>query len=110
MSSLQLFKCTNFSSTDTPEYFLDANPVIKCFTAAHLRWGLGFGVSFFTLWRIIFPLILLKKVVARAYDPYKRLRYSFVFTGMAHKYYYWEFVILIRKEVMVLILVFLRPF
>lgn len=106
-AALKLFICSNLSTDDDPEYYLDANPDIQCYQGTHLTWALLFGLPIFLIWGIILPVTLYKKAKKAKDLPYKRIRYLFIFSGMREEKYYWEFVILLRKQLMVLILVFL---
>ncbi len=79
---------------------------IKCFVGQHQYWAYGLGLSAFCLWVLGIPLVvflLLRKNIktltimdiqglsdeeALAAITIKT-RYSFVFHGYKHEYYYW---------------------
>lgn len=62
----------------------------------------------FVIWDVILPILLFFKMKKVSKDKFLKLRYLLVFAGMREQTYYWEFVILLRKNAMVIILIFLK--
>ena len=54
------------------------------------------------------PILFFFRIKKIRNDPLKKLRVGFIFSGLRPEYYYWEFVILLRKLTMVVIFVFMR--
>jgi len=110
-TTLEVFKCENFSSKDSPIYFMTDNSETKCWTAYHLLWGCAIALPNFLLWTIIMPLVLFNVLRKRAKDLHDvdiYAKYSFVYEGLKKERYYWEFLIIGRKALVIIIFVFLN--
>ena len=105
-----LFECRNIYRVDSPLYHMAADYDVRCWTSSHMLWVATSGVLTITLWGIIVPLIIFinirraKKSILK-FEGTKALKYCFIVFGYREKTYYWEFVILIRKY-LILIIVF----
>jgi len=87
------------------------NSDTKCWTAYHLLWGCAIAIPNFLLWTIIMPLMLfnvLKKRAKNLHDVEIYAKYSFVYEGLKRERYYWEFLIIARKTLVIIIFVFLN--
>jgi hypothetical protein len=105
-----MFQCDNLYREDTATYYLTSNYDIQCYTKEHLSWTLGLGVPDIAIWGLIFPLGAFAILFRNRYqleDPRVRRRYAFLYRGYERTRYYWEFFIIFRKEVLVVLLVFL---
>lgn len=103
-NALSLFRCKNFGSDSNPHHFLMQNPAIECYTGGYYVWIFLFSIPVYLLWGIIGPIVLFRKVKRAKSNPNERLKYFYLFCGFKPEYYYWEFVILIRKNIIILIL------
>jgi len=105
-----LFRCENFSSDESPVYFLLDETEVKCWTKFHILWSVIIGLPNLILWTVIFPLFLFKviseDVKKKKGSNHKEGEYSFIYTGLKPGRFYWEFVIMIRKVLFIVILVF----
>jgi len=84
---------------------------VQCWTPFHILWSVGIALPFFLLWGIVLPVILFRKLVLCSNNLDNQETYSkfaFVYEGMKKRRYYWEFVILIRKTLIVIIFVFVN--
>mmetsp|Transcript_19745 Transcript_19745/g.16913 ORF Transcript_19745/g.16913 Transcript_19745/m.16913 type:complete len:264 (-) Transcript_19745:665-1456(-) len=110
-SCLQLFNCQNFQDDANPKFFMDDDPQVECWTRQHAIWTLGIALPFFLIWGIVLPLFLFIKVrrkLANKDDVAGHAKFSFVFEGLKKTKYYWEFLTVVRKVVIVIIFVFLH--
>ena len=92
-------------------YFMAKDSEVQCWTPFHILWSVGIALPFFLLWGIVLPVILFRKLVMSSktldnQDTYSK--FAFVYEGMKKRRYYWEFVILIRKTLIVIIFVFVN--
>ena len=108
-SGFLLFQCQNIYRTDSPLYHMVGDYDVQCWTSSHLLWAATTGVLTISLWGIIVPLIIFFKV-RRAkrsvlkFEGTKALKYSFIVFGYKEETWYWEFVILIRKYLILIII------
>jgi len=110
-TTLEMFRCKNYTSDSDPVYYMKGDSETECWTSLHLFWSLVIALPNFVFWTILLPLILLlvlKKNAKNLNDPEIYARYSFVYEGLKKERYYWEFLILTRKTLIVIIFVFLN--
>jgi len=108
---LEIFKCENFGSDDDPVYFMTDNSETQCWTSYHLLWGCAVAIPMFFLWTIFMPSMLfnvLRKRAKNLHDPEIYAKYSFVYEGLKNERYYWEFLIIGRKTLVIIVYVFLN--
>ena len=104
-----LFECQNIYRTDSPQYHLVQDYNVECWTSSHLLWVVTTGVITISLWGLIMPLIIFinvkrKKQRILRFEGTGALKYSFIVFGYREEVYYWEFVILIRKYLVLIII------
>jgi len=90
---------------------MDEDPQHECWTAAHFSWALGVAMPSFLIWGLILPFILFRKLKKRSknlHDLEVYAKYSFVYEGLKKNRYYWEFVNVFRKMIVIVIGVFLN--
>mmetsp|Transcript_39833 Transcript_39833/g.35546 ORF Transcript_39833/g.35546 Transcript_39833/m.35546 type:complete len:162 (+) Transcript_39833:268-753(+) len=107
--NLKSFQCQNLYRNDTPERYLKEDYDILCFEGEHLSWALGFYLPLILFWMIILPvalIIILTRHRKKLANKDIKEKYSFLFRGFKLKYYFWEFIILTRKYLLMLIAVF----
>jgi len=110
-ATLEMFRCVNYGSESDPIYFMKEDSEIQCWTYLHVFWSVIIALPNFVLWTIALPLILLKvlrKNAKNLSNPELYAKYSFVYEGLKKDKYYWEFVILTRKSLLIIIFVFLN--
>jgi len=109
-STLELFKCQNYTPSSSATYFMAEDSEVQCWTGLHILWSVGVALPFFLLWGFVLPIVLFRKLVVSKdlENAETYTRFAFIYEGMKKKRYYWEFVILIRKTLVVLIFVFLN--
>jgi len=109
-ATFTLFRCENFSSDESPVYFLLDQTEVQCWTKFHILWSMFIGLPNLILWTIVLPLLLLKIISKDTKQTkgssQKDFEYSFIYTGLKHQKFFWEFVIMIRKVLFIIILVF----
>ena len=92
------------------EYYLTSDYEIMCFSAEHLKW-----VSFLVLpqlifWLILFPGVILYYLVknsSKLDESSIKETLCFFYWGFKRDHYYWEFVILLRKYLIIVITIFI---
>ena len=104
-----LFQCQNIYRSDSPLYHLVSDYDVQCWTKSHLLWAGTTGVLTITLWGAVVPLIIFiniwraKRSVLK-FEGTNALKYSFIVFGYKEETWYWEFVILIRKYLILIII------
>jgi hypothetical protein len=92
------------------EYWLASNLSIRCWNTQHVNNLLSLAMPGILIWVIGLPTLTLLILVAykrQLGDPLLRIQYSFLYKGYRSEWYFWEFVILYRKIVIVCTSVFL---
>lgn len=92
------------------EFWLSANLAIRCWDEEHIGNLLKMAVPGIVLWVICLPTLTLLLLVQSKHilnDSSLRLQYSFLYKGYRADWYFWEFVILYRKILLVCVSVFL---
>ena len=108
IESLSLFKCMQLGED---AFFLEENLSINCSSDLYSKWSYGLGIPMVAFWGLVYPLFLAFRIYFKLKssknDQKKRLEvishYSFILGGYNEKYIYWEFIILIRKFAMILV-------
>ncbi|CAG9326025.1 unnamed protein product [Blepharisma stoltei] len=102
-----VFSCREL---DSGEYWLVDNLDIRCWNSRHIFYSLVVAVPSIIVWGIGIPTVSLFFLWRnkRALDTISvRLKFGFLFNGYKYRAYYWEFIILYRKILIVCCSVFL---
>eukprot|EP00347_Sterkiella_histriomuscorum_P005452 403356564 len=91
--STSLFFCMEI---DKNEEWLQQDLEIRCWSGQHLLWALSIGLPSLIVW------------VYKLRQPVFFSRYRAVYQGLKQKYFYWEFVNILRKVFLVSVNVFLN--
>jgi len=108
-TSFGLFQCSNIYRYDTSLNYLALDYDVKCWEGDHKFWTLGLAVPSLVLWIVILPSILIyllrsnQKILHTAKVARK---YSFIYNGYSNNKFYWEFIIMIRKIVLICVIIF----
>ena len=101
-----MFSCEAVNS----EYWLTVDMSIPCWDSSHIRKVLTIGLPGLVVWVFGVPTICLCILVRyrRKHDElWVKLQYGFLINGYKRQHFYWEFVILYRKIVIICCGVFL---
>ena len=109
---LETFSCRNIGYGDLREYRLIKDYSVQCFNENHRGWAYGLVVPFFVLFGLGFPISILytliqKKKKKKLNRPELMLRYGYFYLSYEREYFYWDFVILIRKILLTSVNIFL---
>lgn len=102
-----VFSCRRL---DDDTLWLNANLDIKCFEGLHFQYALTVALPSIIIWGVGVPSIILGYLVRKREvlnDIKLRCRFGFFYNGFRSSYFYWEFLILYRKIIIVSLLVFL---
>ena len=108
-TSFGLFQCTNLYRHDAAINYLATDYDVKCWEGDHKYWTLGLAVPSLALWIIILPsilLYLLQENKNNLHTAKVARKYSFIYNGYTKKKFYWEFIIMIRKIVIICVIIF----
>ena len=101
------YLCINLYREDTKIEFLEADLDVKCWESTHLSYSLGMALPLIVIWFVVLPGLLFRII----YKNRKQLmirnlkeRYSFLYRGYKSKVYYWEFLVMLRKYALVLVI------
>lgn len=95
------------------EYWLAENTDLACWESHHIRYILTTMLPGLLVWSFGLPtlsFILMIRSRNSLSDPLTCLKFSFLYKGYTHKFFYWEYVILYRKVALVSTVVFFSPF
>jgi hypothetical protein len=104
-----MFGLFNCKQIDAGEYWLSAYLNIECWNALHYRYAMVVALPSIILWGILTPtiaLILLVRFRRSLDDLNVKIRFGFLYTGYQPQQYYWEFLILYRKILIIIFAVF----
>eukprot|EP01016_Furgasonia_blochmanni_P027692 TRINITY_DN2915_c0_g1_i4.p1 TRINITY_DN2915_c0_g1~~TRINITY_DN2915_c0_g1_i4.p1 ORF type:complete len:788 (+),score=114.56 TRINITY_DN2915_c0_g1_i4:64-2427(+) len=108
-SALTFFDCKNLGSTTEPRYFVDGHYDIECWASSHTYWALFAAAPCLIFWGIALPLFLFNILRANKHNLKDRsiaFNYSYIYMGYREQKYFWEFIIMARKFIIISILVF----
>jgi hypothetical protein len=100
----------NCKEIENDEFWMSSYLNIRCWDSSHSRYALAAGLPSILLWGIFTPLGTLAALVKlrRKLDILKvRIQLGFLYTGYQNEQFYWEFVILYRKALLIIFAVFL---
>lgn len=92
------------------EFWLVSNISIRCWDRDHVQGILTLAIPGIIMWVVGLPTLCLIVLIAGKHklnDVGMRVRFSFLFKGYRAEWYFWEFVILYRKIIVVCTSVFL---
>jgi len=104
-----MFDFFNCKQIDTGEYWLTSFLNIRCWDTLHYRYAMAVALPSIILWGILTPstaLMLLIRYRKHLDDLNVKVRFGFLYTGYLAQKYYWEFVILYRKVLIIVFAVF----
>ena len=106
-----MFSAFSCQEIDEGELWLVVNLEIKCWEEEHLFYALIVALPSIVVWGIGVPafclLLLFKKFRKRLNEVNVKVRFGFLYNGFEKTEYYWEFVIMYRKIVIICCSVFL---
>ncbi len=106
-SSFAVFSCMEIEDKG---YFLLDNLDIECWTGKHYLYSMTLALPCIIVWVLGTPALVLYYMYKHRLNLLEidnRLRFGFLYTGYRNKKFYWEFVILYRKILIICISVFL---
>ncbi|KAG9403226.1 hypothetical protein AC1031_005873 [Aphanomyces cochlioides] len=110
----EMFACTQLGSDNQGNalYFLNPDLDVQCYTDSHYRWmyyvgapgllGFSFGVP-------VMALCILYSKRSQLETMKTKLELGFMYMGFKPQYYYWEIWVMMRKNIVSFISVFLKP-
>ena len=101
------FYCTELDNND---YYLNSYMNVKCWSGSHLIFLLIVVIPSIILLCIGLPTILFVNIWknrTKLDEITEKLKYGFLYNGFKSDFYYWEFVIVIRKLLIIVIFVFI---
>ena len=100
----------NCKEIENNEFWMSSYLNIRCWDSSHSRYALGAGLPSILLWGIFTPLgtlAALVKLRGKLDTLNVRIQLGFLYTGYQTEQFYWEFVILYRKALLIILAVFL---
>mmetsp|Transcript_16342 Transcript_16342/g.14040 ORF Transcript_16342/g.14040 Transcript_16342/m.14040 type:complete len:207 (+) Transcript_16342:1738-2358(+) len=112
IETLKLFNCREIGGNTL---VLVDDLSIECGDSFFYQWSYGVGIPILAIVGFIFPLWLFAKIRNKFKDKsdlekwYRNYsQYSFILGGYQDEYYYWEFLIILRKILMVFIVIMMQ--
>ncbi|CAG9318584.1 unnamed protein product [Blepharisma stoltei] len=105
-----MFASMNCTEINDGEYWLETDLDIRCWDHDHIFYVLVVSLPSIVIWGIIMPTICLVNLIRNKNnlnDISVRLRYGFLFNGYKEQHFYWEFIILYSKIILICCSVFL---
>jgi hypothetical protein len=109
LANLEMFDCTNLHTVKDPEYYLNKDFDMPCWSGQHLDWVLKFSLSMVILWGFMMPILLflwIRKHRNHFNEEKILIRFGYLLKGIKHSHYYWEFYVTIWKYLLVIIITF----
>jgi hypothetical protein len=107
-SMFAVFSCTEL---DNGEFWLITNLDIRCWDPTHTKYALTVSLPFLIIFSIGIPTAVLGYLIrerALLNEVKNRVCLGFLYNGYKHHHFYWEFVILYRKIIIICLTVFLN--
>ncbi|OMJ86544.1 hypothetical protein SteCoe_11895 [Stentor coeruleus] len=103
----------NFSciSIDMKGSYLDENTEIECWSGNHMKYSLIIAMPGIIIWAIGIPtlvLIYLTKQRRFLHRDSNKIIFGFIYNGYKTTHFYWEFIIMYRKILMITVSVFMN--
>ncbi|KAH9112580.1 hypothetical protein LEN26_013264 [Aphanomyces euteiches] len=110
----EMFACTQLGSDahGNALYFLNPDLDVQCYTDSHYRWMYYVGVPGLLGFTFGVPVLALFILFSRRHRlelMTTKLEFGFMYMGFKPKYYYWEIWVMMRKNTVSFISVFLKP-
>jgi hypothetical protein len=105
-SNFSYFSCTEIQSG---EFWLNENLDIRCFDSKHNSFALVVVLPVLVIWGLLVPILVLLYLVRNRRELSEinmKLRFGFLYNGFKQSKFYWEFVIMFRKILIICIVVF----
>ncbi|OMJ68621.1 hypothetical protein SteCoe_33871 [Stentor coeruleus] len=107
------FMFTAFSCVYIKEdgFFMRENLIIKCWVDRHLKYTLGIALPSIIIWAVSVPtavLVILIKRRSYLKSDANRVIFGFIFNGYKQSRFFWEFLIMYRKILIICIFVFMN--
>ena len=105
-----MFDMFNCREIEKGQYWLNSYLNIRCWDHLHSRYALLVALPALMLWGVLTPLLALLALISlrrRLFFLEMKIRLGFLYTGYIVSRYYWEFVIMYRKMVIIAMAVFL---
>jgi predicted outer membrane repeat protein len=109
-ANFAVFSCTQILSG---ELWLTDNLDIKCYGSMHTYYAVTVALPALVIWGISLPvlvLLYLRRHRTELQTLMMKLRFGFLYTGYKSSNYYWEFVIIYRKIIIICCVVFIGNF
>ena len=107
-SMFSMFSCQEI---ETGEFWLTADLSIRCWNGKHTLYVLSVGIPGLAVWVFGVPLACLGVLIKyrrRQDELWIRMQYGFLISGYTRRCFYWEFVILYRKVLIIICAVFIN--
>lgn len=111
--ALRSLRCRNIGDTSSPETYMDEDYDVICWEGVHLKYALFVSIPSISIWGIIAPLFgwrHLRNNQNLLSDDQFKIALGFLYDGYKLRTYFWEFVILYRKIVLIFISVFMATY
>jgi hypothetical protein len=105
------FSALSCTEIDGKGKWLRDNLIIKCWDSTHLKYSLIVSVPAICVWTLGVPaLVLIRMTKQRSYlnSYFNKIVFGFIYNGYKSSRYYWEFVIMLRKIMIICIAVFMQ--
>jgi hypothetical protein len=107
-----MFSVFNCVEIQSGKYWLASNLNIECWDDTHTKYAIGVALPFVLMFSLALPASVLVFLVRRRRlldRIYIRICFGFLFNGYRRRHFYWEFVIIFRKILIICVTVFLNP-
>lgn len=104
-----MFDIFNCKELDNGKSWLSSNLTISCWDEQHRRYAMGVALPGILVWGVAVPLLALLRlcIKRRTLDMLEtRIHFGFLYNGYRTQRFYWEFIILYRKIIIITIAVF----
>ena len=110
--AFSLFNCVDVGSTRGAVYVLQPDPTLECYSKKHWLLLMVSAIPTIIIWGILLPFICFTMIRRKRHSDMLgeetfAKKYGFIYQGYTRRYYWWEFMILGRKVVLLVISVFL---
>ena len=103
---LSAFSCIEL---EPGEYWLNDDTDIRCWDSEHLFYAISVALPGLIVWGLVVPTMLIVPIIRSRHnlnDPASKVRFGLLIFGYRSNRYYWEFVVLYRKIIIVFVSVF----
>jgi hypothetical protein len=94
------------------EYWLDEDSSIRCWGSDHTYNSISLGLPILLIWTLGMPILMFSLLMMNRRglkDTETRVKLGYLYNGYKPRLYYWEFVISLRKVVIITCSVYLLP-